>query len=515
MMTRNKMSRWSSLFVWMAVIFFGASLVVGAKNWDAEDWDDDLVKDTKEELDCTDPTNPVKSAKFAQRALVLSQVKSGGVNLPEPLRFTANNSFTLEMWFCPVGDTVSGELFTYTDGSAGYKLYVEDKVVKVDFAGSTSTANYTLTDITDDVTKPEWTHIAIVWSRPSGTLSLLIDGAVVGTDTITPLPSGSTKPEDVTAVLGSDFDAGYIDEVRFWAEARTESQVTGQMYRLAPIGIPELVANYRFDDGGLSIEDFAHLPDIKAAIELHKANPADPKIDEMFQYRLLAADNGVKTASLYRTTDNSNPDQIDLSGTNVETYVAGHALWVTALGAAVPEGDAYLNNTADDDGDGLNDDGSSLDGSKLYAICRKGGATKVLTSIVDPDKEFKVYDSEGNSLWILSKDPETPPPSSSLIAIGDLGLTRMGLADKLKSPETAFHDSRDNDSDGVIDDTAIAVTLKAPPAINDTDDDGISDHDENIGATQFHEITDDNDPYSPLINRALDLTSPGESEMEK
>ncbi|MGI6354084.1 MAG: LamG-like jellyroll fold domain-containing protein [Lentisphaeria bacterium] len=208
--------------------------------------------------------------------------------------------------------------------------------------------------------------------------------------------------------------------------------------------------------------------------------------------------------------------------TEANIYARGHALWVTGHGAALPEAESLRNNSLDDDGDGFKDDGrAGLDAVRAYAVVRQGNAPALKTGIADAAREFMVYDPLGNPLWIVTKDTNQAPPAASEFwkDADDIVLTQKGLADRLSTidnPDNAaiafFTDGKDYDSDGIADDTAIYMSLKSALGSGDKDDDGILDDDETSGNIPGgREETDPDDPYSPLINRALDLTFLGEA----
>ncbi|HPY89840.1 MAG TPA: lectin-like protein, partial [Lentisphaeria bacterium] len=349
-----------------------------------------------------------------------------------------------------------------------------------------------------------------------------------------------TAPSE--ARLGKGFLVGYLDEVRLWSAACTDAfadlnaavtSVADNRFDQAWYPQPGLLeAYYRFDDGGEFIEDFAHEPDFAAMQALHAGtdplNPAAVAAMEAFfdnacRYRLAAADSGVRIGHLY--VDPANPATFDPAlATEANIYARGHALWVTGHGAALPEAESLRNNSLDDDGDGFKDDGrAGLDAVRAYAVVRQGNAPKLKTLVANPAREFMVYDPEGNPLWIVTKDTNQAPPSASEFwkDADDIVLTQRGLAERLSAidnPDNAaiafFTDGKDYDSDGIADDTAICMTLKSAknPALVDTDDDGILDDDELAGAIPGgREVTDPRNSYSPLINRALDLTFLGEA----
>ena len=244
------------------------------------------------------------------------------------------------------------------------------------------------------------------------------------------------------------------------------------------------------------------------------------------RYRLFAADSSVPNGHLY--VDATNPPTFNVgTAADENIYARGHAMWVTGHGAAVAEAEALRTNSLDDDGDGLADDGyTALDSSRAYAIVRQGNSPALLTQVRNPLKEFMVYDYLGQPLWIVSKNSNEAPPAAfgTWPHANDIILTKKGLSERLANIDNTddaaigqFTDGLDYDSDGIPDDTAVYQKLNPPhdPSSLDDDDDGIANTDEQAGAIPGgREVTDPNDPHSPLRNRALDLTFPGESYAE-
>ncbi|MFA6724984.1 MAG: LamG-like jellyroll fold domain-containing protein, partial [Lentisphaeria bacterium] len=263
-------------------------------------------------------------------------------------------------------------------------------------------------------------------------------------------------------------------------------------------------------------------------------NPADleDQLDEICKYRLLAEDSSVAIGNLYsfrnqNQASETSPATLDLNSSEATIFARGHALWLTAQGAAVDENELLRSNNFDDDGDGVKDDHRNLVGTQYFVVVRGDGTEKLVTKVRNETREFMVYDYKGNPLWILSKpafEASAPPATmSGWPNAADQVLTKAGLARRVSTvdhgnPAIANFSGdlaapgRDMDSDGIPADTAVYKLLKLPldSSTTDSDDDGIYDDLELAGTVPgWRQGTDHDDPYSPLINRALQLHDDG------
>jgi hypothetical protein len=482
----------------MSVLLASSVLLHGQQKWDPLDWDDDLILNADELSDGTNMYDPMSSAVSHARALVLGQLKSsGGISLPHAERFSFANSFTMEFLYSPVVDstgTCNGTFFQFSDGAANWSVKIAANVITVEAFGEALSAN-ALTEFTVSPESVKWVHVALVWERTEevvigegeeaivipgeGKLCLLLNGDEVDSLTTDVLPDLALGQ---TALLADGFEQGFLDEFRFWSAARDFTVIKAYRFRHIMPGAANLVANYRFDDGGVSIEDFAKLPNFNRAAKIHEKilDPATPdaertdletELTAMFEYRLMAADSNVKCANMYTTTDDTYPQTVSVTAANVTIFRRGHALWVTAQNVAIPEQAAYYNDGFDTDEDGVADDGfPELDSTMIFAIVRKPNTSVLSTQVKDGD--FMVYDWKGNSMWILSKDPAVAPASRNSVDNNELTLTKKALANRVSNPESNFTTGQDEDSDGVADDTAIAYPMKEAVEEDYVDTDG-------------------------------------------
>ncbi|MBP5640256.1 MAG: hypothetical protein J6X55_12300, partial [Victivallales bacterium] len=530
MMTLKKKIRRAGMALFVGALL--ASPFADAQKWNVNDWDDDGVLDTLE--NAVERLDPSSGPLAADRALVLSTVAANGITLPMPLRFNPTSAFTVEFWYAPVkrvSDNFyynNGTFLTFGDDttSSKYELKITDGVIsatitnnKVDPKTSVTVAmSSALADdkYTTDITDVKWTHVALVWKKESGNfkLELIIDGSTVATsEAMAPLSAEEGTP---VVRLASGFGHGYLDEFRFWSKAKTADEIAADKDAKAWYQsgtIYKLQAYYRFDDGGETLEDYVHLPDVSVAATLNPLTESD-KLDELFKYRLMQGDadtSAVSSTSLY--TD----------AAHTILWSRGMTRWVTALPMTVPEIAPVAG--VDTDSDGYAGDIADLTGlsdSNMFALVRVANAS---TTELFPVPHLSgtntiIYDSNGRRLWVLnsaggalSQDPEQN-------RYGNPFKSERAFAEALSTGEADFTDDIDNDSDGIINDTAIAkaLTVEIEPSTSadtDTDGDGMPDwwEDEySLDKTNPNDaaLDDDNDGVCNLFEYlcGMDPTNP-------
>ncbi|TFG62809.1 MAG: hypothetical protein E4H28_07220, partial [Gemmatimonadales bacterium] len=121
----------------------------------------------------------------------------------------------------------------------------------------------------------KWSHVAFVWAPENNSLDLFVDGVLLIAQKTFVKPSFTLGPPSIL----KGFDGGYIDELRVWDYPRTKSDIDYWSQRIYPApgyvqvesrtcggwtlanyeyGTP-LLAYYRFDDAGATVENFAFL----------------------------------------------------------------------------------------------------------------------------------------------------------------------------------------------------------------------------------------------------------------
>ncbi len=107
-----------------------------------------------------------------------------------------------------------------------------------------------------------WIHLAGTFDPDQNTLSLQVDGVMlqaqrVYQEGVCRQAEGAEVPLTIAESPNGTFkDNLWIDEVRIWTNARSPEQIEFYRRRLVPQDETNLVAYFRFDDGGTSAEDF-------------------------------------------------------------------------------------------------------------------------------------------------------------------------------------------------------------------------------------------------------------------
>ena len=165
-------------------------------------------------------------------------------------------AWTLEAWVNPAGSETGSVIRRRTaTGFVSFELRLDGNVPSVRF---TTLANGVVqAGGTVAIPSGEWTHLAGVWNNANDTLSLYVNGVSYRAQSSLFSPAQGRG----SVVLG-DGIIGSVDEVRIWQTARTAAQIEAFSHSI--VGSPvqsaanQLIAYYRFDDGGDLAEDFMH-----------------------------------------------------------------------------------------------------------------------------------------------------------------------------------------------------------------------------------------------------------------
>ena len=96
----------------------------------------------------------------------------------------------------------------------------------------------------------QWYHVAVTYDAPTTTMILFKNGVEVNRNTF--VAAGTAANGQVligSFSAGQNLFAGSIDEVRIWNVARTPSQIAANMNTSLGYAQPNLMANYRFNQG--------------------------------------------------------------------------------------------------------------------------------------------------------------------------------------------------------------------------------------------------------------------------
>jgi subtilisin-like proprotein convertase family protein len=173
------------------------------------------------------------------------------VTVPHNTAFNQTDGGTIEMWYFSTNSGTTQWCInkgSSSNVSFGFGVSSANKLV-IRF-GNTAVSN------TTGVSVPayKWTHIAASWTGSSGnyTVKFYVNGkqsgsnsSVAGTWNLTsdPLTIGISLPFSLYGLLG------YIDEVRYWSDVRTEEEILRSMFASGRALLPDasLIGLWNFD----------------------------------------------------------------------------------------------------------------------------------------------------------------------------------------------------------------------------------------------------------------------------
>jgi sugar lactone lactonase YvrE len=243
------------------------------------DSDDDSVGDGIEvTANLTHPVHPMSSTNYYPRSLSMA---GGAITLTDPigdLFAFGSGPGTVEFWIYPQTD---GDGIIYYFPSAGpgedhFKISLENYRIKVELmTGPQVQVTLGGAGSIEQLPANKWSHVAFVWSPDNNSARLFVDGILYAAKQTFFKPNLMLSPPTIL----EGFSDGYIDELRVWNYDRTPSDIGYWAHRIYPApgsvqitsmtpdgrilrnyqhGSP-LVAYYRFDDAGSSVENFAFL----------------------------------------------------------------------------------------------------------------------------------------------------------------------------------------------------------------------------------------------------------------
>lgn len=174
---------------------------------------------------------------------------TGRVDLPAAVA-TSLNSYTKEAWVYSQEDngafgnnniiSGSGTAFWFP-GSQGFKLT----------AGHFTTGN-SFVDVQDPtpLVANKWYHVAVTYDAATTTMSLYKNGILVASNSS--IPNQAETELHIGSYQTSALMRGFIDEVRIWSVALSQSEIRDWMCRKVTSSHPQyanLLAYYKADDG--------------------------------------------------------------------------------------------------------------------------------------------------------------------------------------------------------------------------------------------------------------------------
>jgi hypothetical protein len=224
---------------------------------DVRDTDDDAVEDGDEYVRRGDPLDG--NSPTHQRALTFDA--SGVLRMPKQRRFALEN-WTLEMLVRPATNVGACTLLERSVGKnvGGTNNYINygiammaDRKLRTYFTDATGKTNEVFSQGAVLADGTNWTHVAVTFTQTSRLLSLYINSALDAAyaTNMNPVIYG---PGDAIVQAGVGY-RGLMDEVRFWSDALRADEIAGRMRSTLTGAETNLVAYYRFDDGGLTAQD--------------------------------------------------------------------------------------------------------------------------------------------------------------------------------------------------------------------------------------------------------------------
>ncbi|HOG49615.1 MAG TPA: S8 family serine peptidase, partial [Lentisphaeria bacterium] len=232
--------------------------------------------------------DPATGANFVNRYLVLANIGTATLDgLEVPLaaeeRVLAMPEWTVEAWVKAVDPALaSGALVRRAVGNnLGYELGLHNGVPYVMYQTAKKTSirlDFGAADDKGNVIAPQaipagaWVHLAASWDPVARALSLTVGTETSGLAVVRRV--FNVTELDYLPVDGSSFfsladpmeNGGikawrgdvFLDEVRIWTVVRSLVELDDNRTQLIQTGTPDLFRCFRFDDGGMTIEDFAH-----------------------------------------------------------------------------------------------------------------------------------------------------------------------------------------------------------------------------------------------------------------
>jgi len=216
-----------------------------------------------------DPSPVHSMSPFIKRAARITA--TNGIPIPDPEGTAARGyspllharDWTVECYVKLLDPDMSGALIRNVGPTAGgpisYELALTGNVAVIQFQ---TVAGYLYKVVGPELPTNRWIHLAGVWNDMDNSLALYVDGVFVQEQRVTEEAQTiqlypSAEPVRIGVSDAATFvNKLFMDEIRIWGAARTADEIERYRTRLAPQNATNLLAYYRFDDGGTTAEDF-------------------------------------------------------------------------------------------------------------------------------------------------------------------------------------------------------------------------------------------------------------------
>ena len=304
-----------------------------------------------------------------------------------------NDSFTIEAWInptsIPAGGGAGGQITFWGNQSGnqanGFRMAGDAGVVHYFWGNDHGVSG--LGDMLDDSTGPNgdgWHHVAISYDGDSSQSTWYKDGEIIGTANQTRNAGANVADANyrIGSRLNGEFFHGYIDELRVWSSARSDSEILSNFDSQINPSSSDLVAYYQFEGA----EDFSDSTEnandgtpigVGAIVDTGIDSPAEVQLDadedgipDFWEDENDVDDpdgdpdnDGLSNAAEYAAKTNPNAEDSDKDG----------------LGDAAEINDHNTDPTsADTDGDGL-EDGEEVNGTNGFTSD---------PNLIDTDNDF-------------------------------------------------------------------------------------------------------------------------------
>ena len=199
---------------------------------------------------------------LTNRVLVVSPNSSSGISISDGMQVPHSSSFlssnvTIEAWLYKT-QTGSPVLYVFDKGSdmiTGSTLFYSSSSPDPNMSFDGGVKNqFGISGIPFlAVSTGQWYHVAITWNNASGQMCAYFNERCIAAGWVSSFPAPtSTDPVFIGRFKDATYTYnwhGYMDEVRFWNRALSQSEIVSNMYQTVTGAVNGLVASWNFDDG--------------------------------------------------------------------------------------------------------------------------------------------------------------------------------------------------------------------------------------------------------------------------
>ena len=260
------------------------------QHWRTDPWEEDVDDDGRLDGDeVAQGSSPKHSMSPGyQAALDATAIDAAGIVVPftESENIAGMPTWTVQLMFNSNGQALTGTLFEkiLSNDDVAFRVRLDNNTLNVyaDCYGGTNTGT-----ISYPVQVPvdgNWHQVSVTWDGGASSMRLVVDGISqhVVKCQYAPVNDWSEIIDDTQSAYGAGqstnvvnkvhreftftmlkpdttWPAGVLfDEVRIWNTSLTPAQICDKMNALVGKDSTGLMRCFRFDDGGTTIEDFAH-----------------------------------------------------------------------------------------------------------------------------------------------------------------------------------------------------------------------------------------------------------------